>query len=59
MSPLGPPFPGESVEFYDGSEIYWDIVPKEQIEKYPPTVKVTAVNGTQITINRLTGVVIP
>jgi hypothetical protein len=55
----GPPFPGESVTFYDGTEVYWDIVPAAQVAQYPPTLKFTAKNGAEVKINRLTGAIIP
>jgi hypothetical protein len=59
MSPLGPPFPGEQVNFYDGSIVYWNIVPKEQLKQYPATITFTALNGTVIVINRANGQIIP
>jgi hypothetical protein len=58
MTPIGPPFPGESVVFYDSTEVYWNIVPKEQLPKYPATIKFTALDGTSVTINRANGEII-
>lgn len=56
---IGPPFPGEQVAFYDGTEVYWNIVPPSQVAQYPPTMMFTAKNGVTVTINRLTGAIIP
>jgi hypothetical protein len=55
----GPPFPGEQVDLYDGTTVYWNLVPPDQSTKYPPTIQFEAKNGTKVTINRLTGVIIP
>jgi hypothetical protein len=50
------PVPGEQVNIYDGTTVYWDITrPANQ----PPTLIVKAVNGTKVKINRADGSIIP
>jgi hypothetical protein len=55
MTPIGPPFPGETLVIYDGTKVYWDIT----LGTAPGTLKFTAANGTVVKINRETGAIIP
>ena len=55
---IGPPFPGETLDFYNGASAYWSIIAPEQWAKYPPTLTVTAKDGSIVNINMLTGAII-
>jgi hypothetical protein len=51
------PVPGETLKIFDGSAVYWNLVPPNQNEPIP-TLIFTAVNGTIVKINRQTGAII-
>jgi hypothetical protein len=50
------PVPGEQVNIYDGSSVYWNL-PKNPSEK--PVVQFEALNGTLVTLSRQDGTIVP
>jgi hypothetical protein len=51
------PTPGEQLDIYDSSSVYWNLVPPKDGQTMP-TLTFTAVNGTKVTINRQSGEII-
>jgi len=53
------PVPGEGLDIYDGSSVYWNITLQEEFENEPATLQFKAVNGKVVKINRADGSIFP
>jgi len=53
------PVPGEQLSIYDGSEVYWNIVPPDEFSAHPPLLTFTAIDGTVVKIEREHGAIVP
>jgi|HubBroStandDraft_2_1064218.scaffolds.fasta_scaffold2743890_1 hypothetical protein len=53
------PVPGETLNIYDGSKVYWYLIPVKDFPEFAPTIEFTALNGNVVKINRQTGAIIP